>query len=133
MDGVTLLSDASAAGLTIRVDGDRLVIRGPRSSDATARALLAHKPEVIAVLTTSPNCPGARTFQHRPHPALSPDPLTALYPVPPGEEWLADSWYALRRRVIEILDPADIAERAAIMQYDGELSREEAEKLARQV
>jgi len=34
----------------------------------------------------------------RPRPALSPVPLTTLYPVPPGDEWLADSWYALRQR-----------------------------------
>ena len=61
------------------------------------------------------------------NPALSPVPLTSLYPVPPGDEWLADGWYALRQR------PGDIEERAAIMEYDGELSREEAERAARQV
>ena len=63
-------------------------------------------------------------------PALSPVPLTTLYPVPPGDEWLADPWYALRRRVIGNTDPADIQERAAIMEYDDELSREEAERVA---
>ena len=114
-------------------DGDLLVIRGPRSADSTARALLTHKPEVIAALSVrqfidqAADCHGDVTFQHRPRPALSPAPLTALYPVPPGDEWLADGWYALRQ------NPDDFEERAAIMQYDGELSREEAERLARQV
>jgi len=50
MDGLTLLSEATAAGLTIRVDGDRLVIRGPKTADAVARRLLEHKPEVVAAL-----------------------------------------------------------------------------------
>ena len=51
MDGLALLQAADAAGLTVNVDGDRLVIRGPRSADATARALLEHKPEVMAAMT----------------------------------------------------------------------------------
>jgi hypothetical protein len=50
MDGLTLLSEAVAAGLTVRVDGDRLVIRGPKAADAMARRLLEHKPEVLAAL-----------------------------------------------------------------------------------
>ena len=51
MDGLALLRAADAAGLTVNVDGDRLVIRGPRSADATARALLEHKPEIMAALS----------------------------------------------------------------------------------
>lgn len=50
MDGLSLLTDAATAGLTVRVDGDRLVIRGPRAADAVARCLLEHKPEVVAAL-----------------------------------------------------------------------------------
>ncbi len=50
MDGLALLSEATAAGLTVQIDGDRLVIRGPRSADAIARALLKHKMEVMAIL-----------------------------------------------------------------------------------
>jgi hypothetical protein len=50
MDGLTLLTDATAAGLTIHVDGDRLVIRGPRAADTLARRLLEHKLEVVAAL-----------------------------------------------------------------------------------
>ena len=54
MDGLALLQAADAAGLTVNVDGDRLVIRGPRSADATARALLEHKPEIMAALAGPP-------------------------------------------------------------------------------
>lgn len=51
MDGLALLQAADAAGLTVNVDGDRLVIRGPRRCEAQAKALLAHKEEVVAHLT----------------------------------------------------------------------------------
>ena len=57
MDGLTLLRAAEAAGLTVNVNGDRLVIRGPRSADATARALLEHKPEVMAALAGPADAP----------------------------------------------------------------------------
>ncbi len=50
MDGLTLLQEASAAGLMVLADGDRLVIRGPRSADAVARRLLAHKAVILAAL-----------------------------------------------------------------------------------
>ncbi len=62
MDGLILLQEASAAGLTVLADGDRLVIRGPRSADAIARRLLAHKAAVIAALrreTSTPLVPQA--------------------------------------------------------------------------
>ncbi len=48
---LALLRVADAAGLTVNVDGDRLVIRGPRSADATARALIEHKPEIVMLLS----------------------------------------------------------------------------------
>jgi membrane-associated PAP2 superfamily phosphatase len=59
MDGVTLLSEGRAAGLTIMADGGRLVIRGPRSADAVARRLLAHKAVVLATLAADDgsSCP----------------------------------------------------------------------------
>jgi hypothetical protein len=55
MEGViTLLDRAQAAGLEVRIDDDRLVIRGPPSMDALARQLLAHKGDVVRVLTAPP-------------------------------------------------------------------------------
>jgi hypothetical protein len=50
MDGITLLLEAQAAGLSVRVDGDKLIIRGPRSAELIARRLLAYKPAVVAAL-----------------------------------------------------------------------------------
>jgi hypothetical protein len=51
MGSVTdLLEEARDAGLEVRVDGDRLVVRGPRSAAALARQLLDRKPEVVAAL-----------------------------------------------------------------------------------
>jgi hypothetical protein len=63
MDGVTLLSEGRVAGLTIMADGGRLVIRGPRSADAVARRLLAHKAVVLATLAADndSSCPWATT------------------------------------------------------------------------
>ncbi len=91
MGGVALLDEARAAGLTVRADGDRLVVRGPRRCAALARSILDHKPDVMALLAFP---------IHKPRRvALSPVPLVEMYPVKPGDEWLADPWYALRRRV----------------------------------
>jgi hypothetical protein len=50
MDGLTLLGEARAAGLEIKVEGDRLVVRGPRSAAPLAEQLLSMKHEVIALL-----------------------------------------------------------------------------------
>ncbi len=50
MGAVTLLQEAEAAGLTVCVEGDRLVVRGPKSEGAIAERLLDHKAEVIEAL-----------------------------------------------------------------------------------
>jgi hypothetical protein len=50
MDGMTLLRQAREAGLTVAADGGKLVIRGPRRAERTARLLLAHKPAVMTAL-----------------------------------------------------------------------------------
>lgn len=50
MDGVTLLMEAEAAGLTVLADGDRLRVRGPRCAEHVAKQLLAHKPAVLCAL-----------------------------------------------------------------------------------
>jgi hypothetical protein len=52
MDGLDLLAEARGAGLIVLAGGDRLIIRGPKSADAMARRLLAHKAVVLAALTT---------------------------------------------------------------------------------
>jgi hypothetical protein len=103
MDGLTLLKEAQAAGLTVEVQGNRLYLRGPRRAEPIARRLLAHKSEVLVALTA--------------RPALTPAVLPAR---------------ALVLRV-EDLDPAlriDWEERAAILEYEGGLPRERAEAVA---
>ncbi len=51
MGAVTLLQEAEAAGLSVRVEGDRLGVRGPESAGAIAERLLDHKAEVLKVLS----------------------------------------------------------------------------------
>ena len=63
MDGLALLRAADAAGLTVNVDGGRLVIRGPRSADATARALIERKPEIVTLLSAGKERLADETFQ----------------------------------------------------------------------
>lgn len=48
MDLLTLLDSAHEAGLAIRIEGRRVVIRGPKSADALARKVLARKAELLA-------------------------------------------------------------------------------------
>jgi hypothetical protein len=52
MDAVGLLERAEAAGLKVTTNGDKLVVRGPRSAEALALELIKNKPEVIEVLRT---------------------------------------------------------------------------------
>src|SRR5262249_26773902 len=54
-----LLDEARAAGLAVAIDGDRLVVRGPRRAESVARKLLANKREVIAALAEAPLGPVA--------------------------------------------------------------------------
>ncbi len=51
MVAVSLLQEAEAAGLTVHVEGDRLVVRGPKSAGAIAERLLDHKAEILKVLS----------------------------------------------------------------------------------
>jgi hypothetical protein len=48
--GRELLAEASAGGVTMWADGDRLRVRGPKSAEALLRRLLDHKPDVLAAL-----------------------------------------------------------------------------------
>ena len=54
MAGVKLLEEARAAGLKVRVEGDRLIVRGPKSAERVAKALLEKKAEVLALLNRQP-------------------------------------------------------------------------------
>ena len=54
MDGVarSLLREAASAGLRISVEGDVLRVRGPKTGAPIAEQLAAHKPAVLALLTS---------------------------------------------------------------------------------
>ena len=50
MDGLALLTEARRAGLRVALDGERLVIRGPRRAEPIARRLMEAKPAVVGAL-----------------------------------------------------------------------------------
>jgi hypothetical protein len=50
MDGLRLLAEARRAGLGVRIEGEQLSIRGPRTQESLAKRLLAHKAELIRTL-----------------------------------------------------------------------------------
>ena len=93
MDGLTLLSDATAAGLTVRANAGRLVIRGPRAAEAVARRLLEHKAEVLAALGVD-GSPGGDEEPLRPHGEPRPEsgPVASRQVEPTGSDgWPADA------------------------------------------
>jgi hypothetical protein len=47
MDVLSLLEQAEVAGLTVRMVGDRLVVRGPKRAEALARQLCTRKTEIL--------------------------------------------------------------------------------------
>ena len=55
MDGVELLESARAAGLEVHLDGDRLVIRGPKTAEPIARQLLRTKTVVLEAIQGRPD------------------------------------------------------------------------------
>ena len=50
-----LIRQGEAAGLSLRVEGERLIVRGPASAEAVAKALLRRKAEVVAALKAPAN------------------------------------------------------------------------------
>ncbi len=50
MDGLTLLRAATALGLRVHAEEGRLVVRGAKRHASVAKALLAHKEHLLAVL-----------------------------------------------------------------------------------
>lgn len=75
MDSIGLLERAQALGLRVWVDGAQLRVRGRKDHTAVVQELLAHKAEVIALLTppptgetaaaaaTAPACEHAATYR----------------------------------------------------------------------
>jgi hypothetical protein len=57
MVGMKLLEAARAAGLTVMVEGDRLVVRGPKRAGKLALQLLNSKAEVTAAMARADTAP----------------------------------------------------------------------------
>lgn len=56
MDSVTtLLAEAQAAGLKVKAEGNKLVIRGPKVAEPLALKLIEHKVEVLRLLAPEPS------------------------------------------------------------------------------
>jgi len=51
MDCLKLLTEAQQAGLKVAAEGDRLVIRGPKSAGHIAEALISRKQEIMDLLS----------------------------------------------------------------------------------
>src|SRR5437763_13218986 len=54
MGGMMLLDRARAAGLSIAIKGDRLVVRGPRRAEPIVRELMDRKAEILGLLVEVP-------------------------------------------------------------------------------
>ena len=92
MSAAALIAELSGRGIELTITGDRVRWRAPKGAmtGEMIEALRLHKSAVLALLAFP---------AHKPRrPALSPVPLTEVYPTRPGDEWLADSWYAMRHR-----------------------------------
>ena len=89
MDGIAPLREARKAGLAIKADGDKLIIRGPRRLGDLAQRVLAHKPEVMALLRSG-------GLADRPRQEDAPQPPTRCssdgHPVDLPKGWSPTSW-----------------------------------------
>src|SRR4051794_10253287 len=109
MVGVTLLDEARAIGLKVWSEGDRLVVRGPRHAEATARRLLACKEQVLITLAATTHTSVATAPTEIRAGLVSCCSRTEPATWGPGDR---EAW----------------EERAAIMEFDGGLTRHEAER-----
>ena len=118
MDGLGLLSQAQVAGLTVSAEGDKLVIRGPRSAEALAKELLEHKAEILQLLTLAWPPPDAEELitawekLDRPEIPLAPGITVSnlrawFYPIVSGEH-LEDHMAAVRGFLLEGLPACDV-------------------------
>lgn len=52
MDALALLAEARAAGLRLEVDGDRLLVRGPKAAEPIVHRLRDAETAIVRLLTT---------------------------------------------------------------------------------
>jgi hypothetical protein len=93
VDALTLLRRAYDAGLRVEADGDRLLIRGPKSAELVVQLLAEHKAEVLAALANTAPDPDL----------LAPPPwFDREIPVADGEPGLEQPCASRRGRVQEL-------------------------------
>jgi hypothetical protein len=81
----TVLAEARAAGLEVRAEADRLVVRGSRAHEPIARRLLELKPEVLALLAAEEDQIAWRVAAMRPRaPVRGPIPLLVARDLAPA-------------------------------------------------
>ena len=82
-DALTALAEARAAGLEVRAEPGRLVVRGPRSRAALARRLLDRTAEVLALLAAEDEEVAWRVAAMRPQvPTRGPIPFLVARDAP---------------------------------------------------
>ena len=80
-----VLAEARAAGLEVRAEADRLVVRGPRLHEEIARQLLAQKPAVLALLSGEEVALAWRVEAMRPQvPLRGPIPVLVAREISPS-------------------------------------------------
>jgi hypothetical protein len=83
-----LLAEAEAAGLSVRVEGEKLVVRGPRKAEELVRVILRRKAEVMAWLASSARdrpCSTAVAQDQLPSPPEAADERQLLVLMPNGD------------------------------------------------
>lgn len=92
MDVVTLLREAEIAGLQVRTDGDKLIVRGPRSLESLARKLLERKADVLPLLTRKEATYGPDVAADVAVPCPGAQPVAEpARPVDPEVGWRAEA------------------------------------------
>lgn len=77
MDGLELLAEARRAGLTVRTEGGRLIVRGTRRLEAVAKCLLSRRAELLGLLA------GADETRRGTHADADADEAAGSYWYPP--------------------------------------------------
>lgn len=110
MGALKLITEARSAGLKLRAEGGRLVIRGPRSAEPIAKALLDRKAEVLPFLRESL---GSR--EEKPDAATWPCPRCGHPASVEDVDWSLDGerrltfWSCNRCQVVAVT-PSDVRE-----------------------
>lgn len=101
MDGLGLLFDAKAAGLTVETVGDNLRIRGPKKAEPIVRRLEKHKAAVMKVL---------RVQEQPPPPSWNPETQSLVkWFLELGQHRILANPFRLAPW-IEVVDPAQFKE-----------------------